>query len=187
MFGDATGGLLAHSITKGSQSSGFNVGSGGYRIVASTARMSARDGFRISGDDNTLHRNKAVASGFDGIFVNSGAANTMLSRNVVLKPNSDGIDARGTSTTIRRNIVKAAGFDGIFVPGSAVDTLVDRNFVLKSAGGGIDFRSGTGTISDNLAVRNTDWGIISTFAGRDGGGNRAFGNGQPSQCSNVSC
>ena len=36
-------------------------------------------------------------------------------------------------------------------------------------------------------MRNGDLGIEAVFGVTDGGGNKAFGNGNPLQCTNITC
>jgi len=42
-------------------------------------------------------------------------------------------------------------------------------------------------ITRNIANDNGDFGIVSGAENIDGGGNRAFGNGNPLQCLNILC
>ena len=42
-------------------------------------------------------------------------------------------------------------------------------------------------MTSNLAHDNGDWGIVAVPTVADGGGNRAWSNGQAAQCLNVSC
>jgi hypothetical protein len=70
----------------------------------------------------------------------------------------------------RWNLAIANGDDGIY-----------------AAQGGVD-EFGPIVVSRNTAAFNTDLGIDTWGAGViDGGGNRAFGNGNPAQCANVTC
>src|SRR3954452_16066941 len=43
------------------------------------------------------------------------------------------------------------------------------------------------TVTRNLAVHNANLGIEAIPGVIDGGGNRAFGNGNPAQCINIAC
>ena len=65
--------------------------------------------------------------------------------------------------------------------------VLDGNTVVRSGADGIDVRSASTTLRDNLAARNADLGIDAVAGVTDGGGNRAFGNGNPLQCTNVFC
>ena len=68
-----------------------------------------------------------------------------------------------------------------------MNTLVARNFVSFAGDDGIDVNSASTTISGNLAVRNHDLGIEAVAGVTDGGGNKAFANGDPRECTNVAC
>jgi hypothetical protein len=48
-------------------------------------------------------------------------------------------------------------------------------------------RSKTTTLIDNRAVRNAKLGINAVLGVIDGGGNKAHGNGNPAQCTNITC
>ena len=52
---------------------------------------------------------------------------------------------------------------------------------------GIDVESASTTIAGNLAVRNHDLGIEAVAGVTDGGGNKAFANGDSRQCTHVTC
>jgi hypothetical protein len=43
------------------------------------------------------------------------------------------------------------------------------------------------TLTGNHALRNGDLGIEAVFGVTDGGRNKAHGNGNPAQCTNVAC
>jgi hypothetical protein len=47
--------------------------------------------------------------------------------------------------------------------------------------------SASTTLTRNLAVHNGDLGIEAVPGVTDGGGNRAAGNGNPAQCTNIDC
>ena len=50
-----------------------------------------------------------------------------------------------------------------------------------------DVQSRSATLTSNLAVRNADLGIEAVFGVIDGGRNKAHGNGNPLQCTNITC
>ena len=57
----------------------------------------------------------------------------------------------------------------------------------KNGDDGIDVETPTTTLTANAATYNGDLGIEGVEGIIDGGGNRAFGNGNPLQCLNVAC
>jgi hypothetical protein len=99
-------------------------------------------------------------------------------------------DAPATGTVVRGNVFRRAGVDGISVGTETANPVpnarIETNHVARSADDGIDVaRAGT-RVADNTARRNGDLGI-SAVLGVDGGGNHAFGNGNPAQCTNIAC
>ncbi len=133
-----------------------------------------------------------------GIVVDGGAANVIVG-NVVARTLQDGIrlDAFEPDTppaagnVIRRNLVRDAGRDGLAVAtqgfGSVTGSMLDGNVAIGAADDGIDVESASTTLTRNLALNNGDLGIEAVPGVTDGGGNRAAGNGNPAQCTNVGC
>ena len=76
-----------------------------------------------------------------------------------------------------------AGFpeaDGIFVAAGAADNVLVAN---SASGAG----EPSTTLTGNRAFGNADLGIEAVAGVIDGGGNRAWANGNPLQCLNVQC
>jgi hypothetical protein len=98
-----------------------------------------------------------------------------------------------TGTVIRNNLVRKAGVDAIAVatepqaPGIVTDTLLAGNIAIGAADDGIDVDSPATTLTRNLALHNGDLGIEAVAGVTDGGGNKARGNGNPAQCTNIAC
>jgi hypothetical protein len=90
-------------------------------------------------------------------------------------------------TTIRGNVVRGAAVDGLLVHATASDTLVEGNIAAAAGDDGIDVQNAATTLTRNLAVRSGDLGIEAVAGVTDGGGNRAFGNGNAAQCTNIVC
>jgi hypothetical protein len=88
---------------------------------------------------------------------------------------------------LRLNQVREAGTDGVLVGPTAADTLLERNFAEGAGDDGFDVESGATTLTKNTANHNDDLGINAVAGVTDGGGNRAGGNGNPLQCTNVFC
>ena len=65
--------------------------------------------------------------------------------------------------------------------------MIQRNTVRRSGDDGIDVDTPDTTLTANKAIRNVDLGIEAVEGVVDGGGNRAFGNGDALQCLNVAC
>jgi hypothetical protein len=75
----------------------------------------------------------------------------------------------------------------MLIESTAADTLLERNFAGGAGDDGIDVESTTTTLTRDTGNGNHDLGIEAVPGVTDGGGNRASGNGNPSQCTNVFC
>jgi nitrous oxidase accessory protein NosD len=158
-----------------------------------------RDGMILVGDTNTISRNRVVdavgaddGSGF-GIVLESGQDNLITSNTIegtaeagiwVAPPE---VELPPVGNALRLNQVREAGADGILVESTAADTLLDRNLAEGAGDDGIDVESPATTLRRNTADSNHDFGIEAVLGVTDGGGNKARGNGNPLQCTNVFC
>jgi hypothetical protein len=86
-----------------------------------------------------------------------------------------------------RNVTTSKNADGILVDPDAAGTLLSRNLAVHSGDDGIDVRAPGTTVTRNIAIANHDLGISAVPGVIDGGGNRAAGNGNPAQCTNIAC
>lgn len=90
------------------------------------------------------------------------------------------------NTVVRNNLLRG-NRDGVFVLETAEHTLLERNLAVGSEDDGIDVDSPATTLIGNLALHNGDLGIEAVLGATDGGGNKARGNGNPAQCTNIAC
>jgi parallel beta-helix repeat protein len=164
------------------------------------------DGISLVGDGNTVSGNDVYdTTGCPdqdgcggGIEVDGGSAN-VVSGNRVARTLLDGIRVASfapdtppnVNSIVRDNDVSGARRDGIAVQaegdGTVSGLLLDANTTAHSGDDGIDVRTASATLSNNLATNNGDLGIAAVAGVTDGGGNRAFNNGNPVQCTNVFC
>jgi parallel beta-helix repeat protein len=139
-----------------------------------------------------------------GIDLNGGARN-LIASNVVNRTIDEGIrlhefEADGgapvVGNAVRGNVVRNAGRDGIALQihtdeitgqGTLKDNLIQSNLVIDSRHDGINVGRPTNTVSRNVVVHNDALGIEAVPGVIDGGGNLAFGNGDPRQCQVVAC
>src|SRR4051812_30142496 len=135
-----------------------------------------------------------------GVQLGGGEGN-LVANNRVFRALNDNIavdsfdpEIPTVGTVVRDNVVRDAGVDGIAVgtdvnadPAPATDTLVLRNTTTGAGDDGIDGDSVATTLTRNTANRNHDLGIEAVPGVTDGGGNKAAGNGNPLQCTNVFC
>ena len=150
---------------------------------------------------NLITRNTITGTGFFG-DPDSGGFGIIFDgadRNVVQKNSITGgrgqaifvtsLDSQGTSdrNVVSRNIVNSKLSDGILVAGGATLTLIKRNTANRNGDDGIDVNAAGTKLTRNTANRNHDLGIEAVAGVIDGGGNKAQGNGNPAQCTNVAC
>jgi parallel beta-helix repeat protein len=160
------------------------------------------EGFTVAGNRNVIARNRVSDSRAPGvagvgIFVAAGRDN-VIARNVVggsskagivvgLFPRETGGHPSGVATVIRGNRLRRGNLDGLLVRKTALGTVLRRNRAHGSKDDGFDVESRTATLAGNSAVGNADLGIEAVRGVIDGGGNRASGNGDPRQCTNIAC
>jgi hypothetical protein len=153
----------------------------------------------LIGAENRILQNDVRDSTVVGIAF-SGGTNNIAAHNAVRRTGDAGMAMAppdpslppGRGNVFRTNVVRGAGTDGIAIAtapfgGSVVDALVERNIVIGSGDDGFDVQQPTTTLARNLALINGDLGIEAVPGVIDGGGNFAFGNGNPLQCLNVAC
>ena len=159
------------------------------------------DGIVVGGNSNVISGNHVSTAtrcpdgcGYGISF--EGGAHNVVAHNHVADARRAGIrvDAYGTAasgTVIRANIVHTAGVDGIAInldhAGPVKNTLLAANKVMGAGDDGIDVESASTTLTRNVTVHNTDLGIEAVAGVTDGGGNHAAGNGDPRQCTHVTC
>ena len=172
---------------------------GSGNVVSRNRLIGGADGIVLAGDDNAVSRNHITGvpgcpgCGF-GISFEGGFRN-VFERNHITRTGwgirIDAFTGLARDTVISKNVVRRVVEDGIVVDqeqvGPVENTLVQRNLVLRAGDDGIDVNSPSTTISGNVAVRNHDLGIEAVPGVIDGGGNHAAANGDPRQCTNVSC
>jgi parallel beta-helix repeat protein len=151
-------------------------------------------GIVVAADRNVLRHNRVFANG-DNIVLDGGSDN-VVSANRVLDALGFPDDPEsgfgilvigGDHNRLEGNRVERAAHDGILVESSAADTLLERNTADDNGDDGIDVDNAATTLAGNTTDRNGDLGIEAVPGVTDGGNNRARGNGNPLQCSNVSC
>jgi parallel beta-helix repeat protein len=101
------------------------------------------------------------------------------------------INVLGSQNVIRANNVRGAagccGGDGLRIEPGSTSTLVEDNVVIGAYDDGIGIEAPGTLVRGNTANYNYDFGIEAVEGVIDGGGNRAFGNGNPLQCLNIVC
>jgi large repetitive protein len=127
-----------------------------------------------------------------------GGTGNLIARNEVERTLLDGIridaffaELPTIDNVVRDNVVSDATVDGLSIgtegAGTVSGTLIERNVATDSGDDGLDIRRPAATLTANTANDNLDLGIEAVSGVVDGGGNRASGNGNPLQCTNVFC
>lgn len=144
------------------------------------------------GSRNVIARNRSSRDG-NGISIEKGRGN-LVAHNVIVRTRRAGIylglqepPIGGVNNVVRRNLVIASGDDGFRVNEKDGHSLLKGNVARGAADDGFDVKSPSTTLIGNHAIRNGDLGIEAVFGVIDGGGNRASGNGNPLECTNVFC
>jgi hypothetical protein len=88
---------------------------------------------------------------------------------------------------VTHNLTTSRNADGILVDPDATGTLLAGNVATNSGHDGLDVQAPGTTVTANVAVHNANLGIEAVPGVVDGGGNHAAGNGNPAQCTNISC
>jgi parallel beta-helix repeat protein len=167
---------------------------GGNRFRITRNRV-VRNGGGITlgpGSRNVITRNR-VSRGREGIRIEKGRGN-LVAHNVVVGARRTGIrlgihkpSLGGAHNVVRRNLVRDSVVDAFLVGKKDAHTLLLRNIARGAGDDGFDVGSRSAKLTSNRAVRNGDLGIEAVLGVIDGGGNRASGNGNPLECTNVFC
>ena len=194
-------------ITKNTFSDNVEVGMlilGDHNQASRNRVLRNGDGMIIVGNDNAITWNHVtdapgcpqdgeVGCGF-GISFEGGAGN-LIAHNFVTGARNAGIRVAAfepdtppaVGTVVRGNLVRDGDVDGILVESTATDSLLEGNIAIGSRDDGIDVDSPSTTLTRNLGLHNGDLGIEAVAGVTDGGGNKARGNGNPAQCTNIDC
>jgi large repetitive protein len=168
---------VLHNTLVAARSTLLYLGSGGDHLIADNELIQyesihGNPGVEVAGSSGNLFRDNHVDGAPLGIWVESGADNAFR-RNAL-----DGeVDPTFTRTDP----------DGFRVESGVTGTLLQNNSVQGFADDGIDVEAPGTVIRRNTANDNGDLGIEAVAGVVDGGGNRASGNGNPLQCTNVFC
>jgi parallel beta-helix repeat protein len=198
LFNGSDSNRIERNSVSGNGFVGVIVGESDDNDVAGNHIFRNRDAIILQGSANTIRRNRVVdafgaddGSGF-GIVLEGGQDNLIVA-NTIERTRAAGIwvdvpelELPTVGNVLRLNQVREAGTDGMSVGSAAADTLLERNFAEGAGDDGFDVESGA-TLTKNTANRNQDLGIEAVPGVTDGGGNRADGNGDPLQCTNVFC
>jgi len=186
---------------------GVTLGSDGNHIRGNLVANTGT-GVRLDGDDNLIDGNALRRTGL-GVIVARGSNNRVAGNSIVGDGNPDygifltslssGTEVSGNSVSGQpgRTGIHATGFDSRVTGNQVFGNLdgisvrwgtVTGNMVFSNLEDGIDLElSASVVVSGNTAFGNRHLGIRGGSGAVDGGGNRAFRNGDPRQCTGVVC
>jgi parallel beta-helix repeat protein len=144
----------------------------------------------VEGSAENAVLGNAVDGSDTGLIIDSSDRN-LLSLNKV-NGAGDGVLVAGNENVIAANLVDRSvggceGCSGFGIGVLSGANTVKLNLVQRSATDGINVAAAGTKVALNLALRNADHGIEVVPGVIDGGGNRAYGNGNSAQCVGVSC
>lgn len=165
-----------------------------------------------SGADSSRLQGMRVTSNRTGINVATASDNVVITGNAVFANTADGIDmSEVDATQVMNNTVTGNGFIGIDAGFASSRTVVTGNRALSNSVHGISIAfnvpgarvtnniananetrgiqvgNAETTVTGNTTSFNTELGINALPGVRDGGSNRATGNGSLHQCENIVC
>ena len=140
--------------------------------------------------DNLVDRNRVRgATGFGGVVLLDGNSHNDVVHNRI-SASIRGVDVEEANheNLVRANYAVDNSGDGIRIAvGGGSANVIARNLARGNGDDGIGIEEAGNTVASDLAAENGDFGIEAVTGTIDGGGNRAFGNGNPLQCLNVEC
>jgi parallel beta-helix repeat protein len=189
---DSTNNVIRGNLISRNSGQGIKVEADRNQVRRNRCRGNDGECIIVHGDRNVITRNRARRDGA-GIGIEKGRGN-VLARNVVRRARFQGIylgiqnpPVGGGDNVVRRNRARGSGDDGFAVREKDDHSLLRRNIAKRNGDDGFDVGSPSTKLNSNRAVRNNDLGIEAVLGVIDGGGNRASGNGDPRQCSLISC
>jgi len=213
LLGPASDNRIRHNRIVRMQGAGIVVETADFAPGAPTGNEIAHNALAQTGDgiilfeavDTEVTRNSVRGAGSFGDpttagfgILLDGVSDSLVSRNLVVgsrgpaisvgaAPDENPSSIAPTGNVVSRNNSSGNDGDGIRVVAVAQDTLLVRNAADRNGADGIHVQSPATTISRNTANHNANLGIEAVPGVVDGGKNKARGNGNPAQCTNVVC
>jgi len=149
-------------------------------------------GVLAEGGGGMAVRGLAITDNVTGIVIDI-SFDVVVRHNLIADNSGSGLLALDSNTVrITGNDALRNAGDGIHFGGEVTSSVAEGNVASGNGDDGIEvaeFVVGEtpDTLARNLATYNGDLGIEAVAGTLDGGGNRAFGNGNPLQCLNIVC
>lgn len=161
----------------------------GNQILGNTVQNASDCGISLEFANNNTVRSNNVRLGPCGIDL-SESDNNLVELNDASQLSGTGVElGKSFSNTISANIVSgdARGIYVVDVAAVGAGNTIAGNTASSNNGNGITIASAGHTVTGNTANSNNGWGIYAVEGTTDGGGNRASGNTEPTQCFGVVC
>ena len=186
-----------HNVFEANRASGnarhgmYLIGSGGNRLVRNQVNRNAANGiYLLFPRFNELVRNTVADNRETGVVLSGRAPSNeenLIESNSVVRNGGAGISTDGFRNRLQHNATHRNLGDGIVV-WNLLENLVQDNSANRNGDDGIDMaEEAPSVVARNSANRNHDLGITVIEGVVDGGGNSAWGNGNPLQCLYVVC
>jgi parallel beta-helix repeat protein len=185
----------SHNVVKQNtfERNGPSVSIEGNANHVSDNRVVGGAGILATGDRNVITENH-VSRALDSVAIEDGHRN-LVAHNLVAHARGDqgislGINhppIGGGGNVVRENRVKDSHEDGFHVAGEDSNSVLKRNLAVGAGDDGFNIQGHSTRITGNRALSNDDLGIRAHPSSIDGGGNVARNNGDPRQCTYISC
>jgi hypothetical protein len=183
----SVGGSRNRVVDNSTDSSGIQVSGDHHRVARNHIFVDLIE-TRFALTDGAVIDNVIVGASFDHgepILEIDDSSRTVFRGNAVFRGRSALV--AGSDNVLRRNVWFASPGDGLFVAAGVTGTRLIDNLAVQNADDGFDVEAPGTRLRGNTADKNGDLGIEAVPGVVDGGGNRASGNGNPLQCTNVFC
>ena len=169
----------------------YLIGSGGNQLVRNQLVRNAASGmYLLFPRLNQIVRNTVADNRESGMVLTGRAPSNeenLIESNSVVRNGGAGISTDGYQNRIQHNSTHRNLGDGIVV-WNLLENLVQDNSANRNGDDGIDMaEEAPSVVARNSANRNHDLGITVIEGVVDGGGNSAWGNGNPLQCLFIVC
>ena len=157
----------------------LDAGTARSRVTHNSLMNNSFGGIVVVGSDDNLAADNSI--------LGNGGTQDGAEGGIHVFPFPDDPSIAPDRNAIVRNSLVANGPDGILVDAGSTATAITANGAVQNADDGIDVDAPSTRLTRNTANANGDLGIEAVPGVTDGGGNRASGNGNPLQCTNVFC
>jgi parallel beta-helix repeat protein len=203
LFGGSSNNVVRHNVVRHSMGGSIDIIGARNRIEHNRIADNG-DGIILSDDashDNTIQHNVVTGTGFFGAAdtggfgtILDGADDNTVNDNTVIGGRGSAIlvlqldsATPAEHNVISHNLANSKLNSAIFIGNGSSETAVNHDIAYGSGHEGIEVTAPATTLTANTAFANHDLGIQAVAGVIDGGGNRAFANGDPTQCLNINC